>query len=250
MLKIDLHTHTFNSMCGHHTALEVMRLCHERGLEAIAITDHGPLGKPTSRGTFLDKRRFPGEYDVMRVLKGMEGNVLKLSGQTDIPLKNVEKMDIVLAGLHLVGFPPEDVDTNTESLVALARGPLMPDIITHPDQKQYPVDIDRLVTAAAENGVALELNDVSFFLGKSDVDALRRMVLLGHKRDALFALNSDGHTWIEFGHDEHVRQFLSDMSAPAINIINDWPLPNVLSHLETRKRARLEALRSAGSLPA
>ena len=127
MLKIDLHLHTLNSLCGHHTVWEVMSICRGKGLDAIAIADHGPRNKPVIRGTFFDPRRFPGEFVGLRVLKGMESNIVDLNGGTDIPGNLIPKLDIVLAGLHVVGLEPADAEANTRAVVSLIHSPLRPD---------------------------------------------------------------------------------------------------------------------------
>ena len=41
-LKIDLHSHTVSSGHAYSTLLENLRAAKEKGLEALAMTDHGP----------------------------------------------------------------------------------------------------------------------------------------------------------------------------------------------------------------
>ena len=245
MLHIDLHMHTINSLCGHHTALEVMRICRDNGAGLIALTDHCPGIGGTARGTFFDPRRFPREFEGMIVLKGMEVNIVTEDGMTDTPKRFLNSIDVLVAGLHPTPFPSDDMDRNTEAVVALMRRGLPVDILSHPDLAMYPVDMDRLVPAAVESGVALELNNSCVRLQKSDPRRTRRMIELGYAQGALFAVNSDAHTWPEFNVDDDMRQFLRDIEAPPIDILNDWPIEKVLARLEQRKQRRVAFSESA-----
>jgi len=237
MLKIDLHTHTLNSKCGNHTMWEVLNIASRNQMELVAITDHGPALGATVRGSFFFPGRVPAEYDGVKILKGMEANIVDLDGATDIPPSLLKRLDIVLAGLHAV-FPGEGVEANTRAVLGLLeRGPAV-DVIAHPDIRAYPLDLERVVAAAAERGAALELNNANLALDKTDLDQARRLIELGRKHGALFALNSDGHTWAEFGRDEEVRRLLRDLGSPALDIINDWPVERVVEHFAARKRLR------------
>lgn len=242
MLKIDLHIHSSDSSCGQHTPLEVMTLCRERGMEAIAITDHGPaITTCMTRGTFFDDRRFPTEFDGLRIFKGMESNIMA-GGKTDVIPVLLPKIDVLAAGMHAGVLGPDDIEANTRAVIEVIEGDVTVDMITHPDQKAYAMDVESIARAAAGRGVALEINNSGLVLDKTDVDQLRRMIEAGQKHGALFALNSDGHTWVEFGHDEAARKFLDDMGSPKIDILNDWPLDRVAAHLAERKRLRGEGL--------
>ena len=43
MLEVDFHSHTFFSKCGLHSIIEMLTEAKNRGLAALAITDHGPV---------------------------------------------------------------------------------------------------------------------------------------------------------------------------------------------------------------
>jgi putative hydrolase len=238
LLKIDLHTHTLNSGCGHHTLWEVLNISRSKGVEMIAITDHGPAQNPTIRDTFWTPGRIPPDFEGMRILKGMEANVLNTNGDTDVPARLLNKLDIILIGLHPKGFPTSEREANTEAVLRMLEREPAVDIITHPDIRSYPLDLDRVVPAAVERGVAFELNNTNLVLNKTDMDQARRLVELGRKHGAMFAIDSDGHTWIEYARDDEVRQWLRDLGSPALDIVSDWPVEKAFEHFAARKRAR------------
>jgi histidinol phosphatase-like PHP family hydrolase len=66
-MKIDLHTHTSErSACAQHTEAELIRVAIERGLDAIAITDHMRLVPPDH---VVDLNR---QYAPFRIFGGIE----------------------------------------------------------------------------------------------------------------------------------------------------------------------------------
>jgi putative hydrolase len=237
VLNIDLHVHTSDSLCGLHSLLEVLEMVRERGLKAVAITDHGSALGGIVRNPFFFASRTPDTYKGLRLLKGMEANLLETNGKTDIPLRLLSHLDVLLMGLH-APFSGKGIADNTRAFLALLEeGPPI-DIITHPDICFYPLELEEIVPVAAQRGVALELNNTNLVVGKTVLEQTRKMLELGRRHDALFALNSDGHTWHEIGHDEAVRRLLEEWEVPPLHIINDWPLDRLLGHLASRRQMR------------
>ena len=104
ILTADYHTHTVFSH-GKGTILDNAAAAKEKGLKTIAITDHG-----FSHPAFGMRRR---ELPEMRekineaisvtgvnVLLGTESNILGVDGKTDVKVKDYEKLDIFLSGIH------------------------------------------------------------------------------------------------------------------------------------------------------
>lgn len=241
MLKIDLHMHTLSSNCGLHSLWEVIQFAREDGCEIIAITDHGPAAGGVTRMPFYKSERVPAVVEGVRVLKGMELNVMDIEGSTDEREGLLDKLDLRLVGFHGVGLRPSDIETHTEAAINLIRAGGA-DIITHPDIAPYPLDFDRVAPVAAECGVAFEINNTNLILGKNDPDKTREMIEAGRRHDCLFALNSDGHFRYEFFQDDNARQWLREMAATDINIMNDWPSDKMFGYVEARRQMRLEAV--------
>lgn len=181
----DLHTHTRYSH-GKGTVLDNVTVALARGLKAVGITDHGPHSAPWVGATLEDlrmMRREVAEIDrravAIRVLAGVECNIISADGDLDVPEALRQKLDIVLAGLHPGVLPKTGRDwfslsaenwaarfsgswrrrarrDNTRALVeAVLRHEI--DVITHPG---YHLDIDtvELANACAAKGTALEIN--------------------------------------------------------------------------------------------
>ena len=164
-LGADLHVHTIASD-GYCTMTELAVAARGRGLEMIAITDHGPALAP--RGAelyyFRNLRVAASIIDGVRVLKGCEANIVPdTENGLDLPDDHLARLDLVAAGFHPgMGFDAVDRARNTEVLLRVIENPYV-DLITHPgNDVQFPLEIEPIVAAAAKHRVALELNNHSF----------------------------------------------------------------------------------------
>ena len=98
----DLHTHTIASTHAYSTITEMVQAASAKNLYAIAITDHGRQmpGSPRefyfeTMGTFVPKELFG-----VRVLKGMEANILDYDGNIDCDDFLADKLDWIVASMH------------------------------------------------------------------------------------------------------------------------------------------------------
>jgi putative hydrolase len=218
MLEVDFHSHTFFSKCGLHSIVEMLTEAKNRGLAALAITDHGPMLQGGTPSTFYDRLHDP--VPGIRLLKGLECNIASDDGAIDFPLKFLKYADIILLGLHPHLQPNKPKDHNTSLLVrALEKNPFV-DIVTHPEDVQYPVDFDILAKYARRHGVALECNN-SKILNKRVAPALMVDLLDSCKRiGCRIAVNSDAHALQEVGRDDSVRPLLTQVGFPEELIVN------------------------------
>jgi putative hydrolase len=193
-----------------------VRAARAAGLEAVGITDHGPasLGRIGIRGTGAwesmrrDVARAARRHPEVRVLCGVEANVVGLDGRLDVPRHRLRELDIVLAGLHPQVWPASLAagarlvlnnltaarwsrrmaararNDNTKALVgAVHRYPVT--IVTHPGLK-LSIDTAELARACARRGTAMEINSAHGLL-------TREYIELAAKQGATFAVSSDAH---------------------------------------------------------
>lgn len=218
MLEVDLHCHTLFSKCGIHTHMELLTRAKELGLKALAITDHGPILKPTTPGPFWDRLKNP--IPGIKLFKGMECNVLDSEGNIDLPEDKLKYMDIVLLGLHPNLPPCDDKYKNTNMLIkAMEKNPAV-NVITHPNDRHYPVNFFRLAAAAIENDVVLELNNSKTLLQRVDDSVTRELISACKELGCHIIINSDAHAIEELGLDESVRPLLREVDFPEDLIVN------------------------------
>jgi len=165
-LKGDLHLHSLWSD-GRDEIRALAEEAARAGLEYIAVTDHS-RSLAFARG-LTPERLMQQAVEIAalnreglgtRILHGCEVEVLG-DGTLDTPDAVLERLDFVIAAVHSP-VRREAVDM-TARLTRAAGHPLV-DVIAHPtgriigQREPYPVDVGRLIEAAAASGCALELN--------------------------------------------------------------------------------------------
>lgn len=147
----DLHTHTI--CCGHaySTLREMAEGAHRNGIKIIATTDHGPNMPGAADLTYFTRLGcLPEVVAGTRILKGVEANIVGQHGELDVPDEILATLDIVLVGFHpLCGYTGKDCKENTRAMIGAIQNPLV-DLIVHPGNPFFPIDVERVVEAALE----------------------------------------------------------------------------------------------------
>lgn len=240
MLQVDLHIHSMFSFCGLHTFLELIEQAHKLNLKAIAITDHGPaVGGGRLNSVFFERLQCP--YPDLTLYKGVELNLLDEPGKIDIPWKFMPFIDILLLGVHPNLKPQKPKQYFTDLLLAAMETNPFIDIITHPNDPQYPLDYDRLAVKAAQLGIALELNNSKILYKRSMVGDTLELILACKRAGCRMAVNSDTHAIQELGRDESVRPLLADAGFPDELIVNR-DADTAAKFIEERRGLKQEAV--------
>src|SRR4030042_1189346 len=199
MLKSDLHIHTIASGHAHNTILEYINRAKELKMKMIGISDHGPSCPDVSINNtyFRTLERLPDKIDGVRILKGIEANIINKKGDLDIPDELIDRLDYIMAGLHRTeSVKDRGIVVNTKSVVnAIKLGRI--DIITHPFfTKEFPLNTERISEAACQHNVLLEVN-ISCLKGrklqKDTLPNLRKMVSIAKKNKQKIIIGSDAH---------------------------------------------------------
>ncbi len=246
-LLADLHTHTVASGHAFSTVTELAGVAAERGLELIAVTDHGPAVPGGAHlWHFWNMKVIPSVLGGVRILKGCEANPCAdaING-IDLPDEMLAMLDFVAVGLHPeCGFDQQDRSRNTEALLRVIENPLV-DMITHPgNEDEFPVDLDAIVGAAVVHDVILELNNYSFDprSGRhSSYGREREFAEAARDAGARIAVNSDAHFHLLVGSFENALAVAEEIGFPEHHIVNR-DAASVLGFLKgKRERPRLDA---------
>lgn len=235
-IHAELHSHTTWSD-GKLSIREMAEAASQRGLTVLAISDHSASLGVAGGLTVDELRQQRAELDAVqheigdsiRLLHGTEVEILA-DGSLDFPAEVLDELDIVTASIHSsLRQPRQQV---TQRLINAIRNPHV-DIIGHPTGRMIPnregadLDIEAVMSAAAENGVALEINAHPARLDLDDINA-RRFVELG----GLLSINTDAHIdtdldMLHFGVATARRGWVE-----AASVINTWETGRLLSWLE------------------
>ena len=231
----DLHVHTIASGHAYSTVLEIARVASDKGMAMIALTDHGPAmpGAPHSYH-FSNQVAIPDTIYGVRVLKGIEANVMDRQGNLDLEEARLAKLDIVLAGLHTQCAPYGSVQENTAMLIRALQNPWV-DVIVHPGNPEYPVDEAAIVQAAAEHDVALEINNSSLTVSRQGSRPhCDHIACLAKTYGCKILVGSDSHFALSVGDFGAAAELLERHDIPAQQVLNT-SVEKVLAHLERRK---------------
>jgi len=239
-LFADYHTHTTYSD-GRGTLAENIEAAAARGLQAVGITDHGPKGigiGVAAPETFLaikeEAARIALRFPEMRVLVGAETSVISRDGRLDLPEAVINKLDLLIAGLHPYYIPEKLGDavhytlpnlfvrarrsvwekmrnTNTKALIGSISSYDV-DIISHPNL-MMPVDADELASVCAGCETALEVNTGHNYNKEEIVRAAAR-------KGAMLAINSDAHYPHRVGDLASGAELVERLRFPAEMVIN------------------------------
>jgi len=200
---VDTHVHTVSSGHAYSTLSDYVEQAKKIGLEMFAITDHGPEMPGASHWYQIANQRVIPEFiDGIRVLKGVEVNIMDYNGTLDIHDDLLEKLDLVIASLHPPCIKPGSREENTQALLNTMKNPNV-DIIGHSGNPQYEIDIDAFVKGAKKYNCAIEINNSSD--NTSRIGSNENCVDIAKKA-------KEYGVYIATGSDAHYKSYLGDFS--------------------------------------
>ncbi|MCX7710488.1 MAG: phosphatase [Clostridia bacterium] len=219
-IVVDTHTHTISSGHAYSTVQEMAKEAPQNGIEMFAVTDHGPAmrGAPYLYH-FGNLRVIPDTIYGVRILKGVEANIMDYSGKTDMPDEYLRRLDFALASFHDICIEPSTVEEHTEALIRVLQNPYI-DAIAHPGNPQFNVDIEKVVRAAKENGKFIEINNHSFSVRKGSEENCKRFAEKCKELGVRIVCGSDAHISFGVGKFDKVTQLLDEVGMPEELVLN------------------------------
>ena len=234
-LTKDLHTHTYRSD-GRQTIEDNIKMAIERGVKTLAITDHGPFHRRKARCTFdyqlvnkYELKRLQKKYPQIKLLAGIEANLVSLRGDLDITKDEEKAFDIIVMGQHrsphgirfwdnfswrLRNFLPStkrrrEKVTNAY-LLAMENHKI--DILAHLN-RYVKVNLKPIAELAAKKGILIELNGKGVDFSDKDIKTIL-------DAGANFVISSDAHRKEHVGNPKIVWEFLEQHNIPKDRIVN------------------------------
>ncbi|MDI6731576.1 MAG: phosphatase [Candidatus Margulisbacteria bacterium] len=199
-LIADLHVHTLSSGHAYSTLEEYAAQAKKIGLPAFAIADHGPAMPGAPHYYYFSNMGMVPEYlDGIRIFRGIEANITNSEGTLDLSDEDLDKLDIVMTAMHpRCGYENGGEEKNTEVLVKALRNPRI-NIIAHPGNPKYPINVKETVAAAKARGVVIEINNSSFVYSRPG----------SWDRCLAFAKEVKKQNWrVVIGSDSHISPML------------------------------------------
>lgn len=219
-LIADLHTHTIASVHAYSTVLENLAFARQEGLKAIAITDHGPkLGDAPDLVHFYNLKVLPEQWNGVRILKGVEANLLNQFGELDVPVQILESLDWVIASFHTDVCSPQTLHQHTCAYMNAVENPFV-DCIGHSGNPAFAYDYEAVVKEIARRGKVLEINESSFVSRKGSGKNCMQLIRLCKKHGALICLDSDAHFASQIGKFPKNLAMLKECNFPEELVLN------------------------------
>jgi len=234
-MRGDLHTHTDWSD-GTHTLSEMVEAAKKRELEYYAITDHS-VSSAVANG--LDQKRLLAQIKQVRevdaategitILAGSEVDIRR-DGKLDFPDEILAQLDIVVASVHSQ-FTLSEADMTKRVLRAIENPYVM--IIGHPTGRllgrrpMYPINIEEIIAAAAENGTILEING-----SPSRLDLGPEYIRMAKAAGVLISVNTDAHSIPDTERFKYGVNVARRSGLTKEDVINTYPLEKLRKTLK------------------
>ncbi len=233
-MRGDLHAHT-NATDGHYTLAAMVSAARKLGYHYLAITDHSKhltVARGLNAKRLLAQIRSIDKLNAklrdFRVLKGTEVDILE-DGSLDLPDSVLKELDVVVAALHYKLELPAARQT-TRILKSFDNHYMH--ILAHPTTRlintrpEISVDMNKIYAAAADAGVALEINANPERLDLDDIHARA-----AHAAGCKLVISTDAHSTaglndMRFGVDQARRAWLE-----AGDVLNTLPVNRLLQKL-------------------
>ncbi len=197
-IKGDLHCHS-NYSDGKNTIEEMANAFISMGYEYFAITDHSSLvGIVNGMGSKEIKKQWK-EVDSLnkklkgkiKIFKGCEVDILK-DGSLDFSDDILKELDVVIISAHM--YARLDDKDQTARLIAAIENPYST-IMGHPTGRlinkrpEMNFNMEKIIDACVENGVALEINS-----SPSRLDLVDKYLKIAKDKGVKFAIGTDSHS--------------------------------------------------------
>lgn len=223
-MEFDLHLHTIASGHGSRSTItDMAKAAAKKDLKMIGISDHGPHLLHAGRSTyFLSLAHAPKVRCGIKILYGVELNIIDYNGNVDLPDEILSQLDYAIISMHPPCLSPGSTEQNTAAYLGAMKHPGVK-IIGHCDDPRYPVDYDRLLQEAIRRKIVFEINNSSLspdgYRGNTK-DQNVRILKLCQMYNYPVLLSSDSHGTEHLGDFTYALKLLSELDFPNHLVLN------------------------------
>lgn len=224
MFIIDLHTHTISSGHAYSSLQENVKGALDNGIHYLGMSDHAPTmpGAPHAFH-FMNLKVIPEYINTVKILKGIEANIINYNGDIDVNNSISKHLDYVIASLHIPTIEPGNIEENTNAILKAMENPIVT-IIGHPDDGRYPIDYEKIVLKAKETKTLIEINNSSLNPNgtRMNTESNSEVILnLCKKHEVCVILGSDAHISYDVGKFDNAIKLIKKVNFPRNLIVNN-----------------------------
>ena len=237
-IKGDLHAHTTASD-GSASIEEMAVAAKALGYQYLAITDHSKALAMTNGLSVervlkhaADVRKMNDRIKGITLLAGTECDILA-DGRMDYEDEVLKELDIVVASPHM--SLKQDARKATDRMLKAIENRYV-NIIGHPTGRLInrrdglPLDMAKIVKAAAESGTALEINASYPRLDLNDLNAHAAL-----EAGCVLSIDTDAHSTAEFDLIPYGIEVARRAWLTPKDVINCWALPQLLKFIRVKR---------------
>ena len=233
-LVVDTHTHTLASGHSYSTLQENAVEASLKGMEAFAMTDHGPSMQGASTLLhFWNLKVIPEFIHGVRIIKGAEANITDYSGAIDIPEECLSRLEFVNASFHDITIEPRTIEEHTNGMISALKNPYV-DTVSHPGNPVFQVDIEKVVKAAGDYGKLIEINNSSFKVRRGCEDNCMEFLIKCKKYGVRVTCGSDAHICYDIGRFDRLQEMLREADMPEELVIST-SLEKIEAYMKERR---------------
>ena len=236
-IKGDFHVHS-NWSDGLNSIEDIVRYALKLGYRFIAITDHsqslkvaGGLTEEQLREKRKEIEMIQERYPDIKIFFGTECDI-KADGKLDYSNDLLDEFDIVCAAIHSK-FKMSEKEM-TERIINAIQNEYVK-ILAHPTGRligkrdAYEVDLEKVIDAAIENNVLLEINAFPDRIDLNDIN-----IRIAKEKGARFTIGTDAHAvdhlrFIRFGIAAARRGWLEKK-----DVLNTYPVKEIEKILKSK----------------
>lgn len=225
MFKIDTHMHTIASGHAYSTWKEIMDWSSSIGMTHICVTDHGPKMPGAAHPfTIGNQAILPDIWKGMKVIKGMEANIISVYGDTDYTDVANDKFNLgyVIASFHPCCIESQGQEFNTRAYINAMENSYVT-TLGHIDDGRITCDYERVIEAAKKYGVLIEVNESSLRKDTFRLNAeenIKKYVGICKEMEVPIVLGSDSHFVTSIGEFSRSEEILKKIGMPTRLIVN------------------------------
>ena len=222
-IELDVHTHTIASGHAYSSLQEMAKAGAEKGLKLLGITEH-TSGIPGACDPiyFRNLHVVPRQMYGIDLLLGAEINILDSAGNIDADEDLMRRLDIRIAGIHLLCYQHGTKEENTQGMVKVISNPHI-QIISHPGDGTAQLDFEPIVLAAKEHHTLLEINNSSLKPCRNKTEARDNnltILRLCKQYEVPVILGSDAHISFDIANYQYLSPLLQETEFPEELIVN------------------------------
>lgn len=220
----DLHTHSIASDHAYSTIAEMLQSARDKGLYALAITDHnGEMpGAPTDWYFGNLRSTVPLHYKDVLFLAGMEANVIDLQGNLDLTPRVGAVLNWVVASIHDIGYPGLQNPTKeacTKMWLQVAQNPYV-NVIGHSGDPKFAYDYEKVIPEFGRRGKLVEINSHSFDVRPQNTENCRKIAETCKRHGVPIVVDSDAHIETDVANLDTALHMLEEIDFPEQLIVN------------------------------